>query len=116
VLAAVLERDGQLLSATQDRHRALASADHLTILHAIWTAETTPAREQCYNDLVAASLPPCHQAQHHRAARAHQKRCPAPSCTSILWPNTLPGIRTPALLTIPVSQTGSQPTEWQPAA
>jgi hypothetical protein len=41
VLAAVLDRDGQLLSATQDRHRALANGDHLAILHAIWTADTT---------------------------------------------------------------------------
>jgi hypothetical protein len=34
VLSAVLERDGQLHSATQDRHRALANADHLAILNA----------------------------------------------------------------------------------
>ena len=58
VLAAVLDRDGQLVSATQDRHRALADADHLTILHAIWTAETTPDREQRYKHMVSASLPP----------------------------------------------------------
>ncbi len=31
VLAAVLKRDGQLRSATQDRHRALTDADHLAI-------------------------------------------------------------------------------------
>jgi hypothetical protein len=48
VLTAVLDRDGQLVSATQDQHRALADADHLAVLHAIWTAETTPAREQRY--------------------------------------------------------------------
>ena len=58
MLAAVLDRDGQLLSATQDRHRALANADHLAILHAIWTAETTPAREQRYKDMLSAGLPP----------------------------------------------------------
>ena len=53
VLSAVLERDGQLLSASQDRLRALTGADHLAILHAIWTAETTAAR--------AAALPgPAH--------------------------------------------------------
>ncbi len=46
VLSAVLDRDGQLQSATQDRHRALAHADHLAILHAIWTAETARARQQ----------------------------------------------------------------------
>ena len=30
------------LSASQDRHRALANADHLAFLNAIWTAETAP--------------------------------------------------------------------------
>jgi hypothetical protein len=42
VLADVLGRDGQQLSATQTWHQALADADHLALLHAIWTAETTP--------------------------------------------------------------------------
>ena len=58
MLTAVLDRDGQLLSATQDRHRALANAGHLAILHAIWTAETTPARQQRYQAMLSASLPP----------------------------------------------------------
>jgi conjugative relaxase-like TrwC/TraI family protein len=61
VLSAVLERDGQLLTASQDRLRALINADHLAILHAIWTAETTPARQQRYQDLLAAGLPPGHR-------------------------------------------------------
>jgi len=43
VLSAVLDRDGQLLSASQDRLRALASADHLAILNAIWAARPRPA-------------------------------------------------------------------------
>ena len=61
VLAAVLERDGQQRSATQARHQALADADHLALLHAIWIAETSPAREQRYRDLLAAALPSgCH--------------------------------------------------------
>jgi hypothetical protein len=61
VLSAVLERDGQQRSATQARSQALADADHLALLHAIWTAETSPAREQRYRDLLAAALPPgCH--------------------------------------------------------
>ena len=46
MLAGVLDRDGQQQSATQTRHQALADIDHLAILHAIWTAETTPARDQ----------------------------------------------------------------------
>ena len=69
VLSAVLERDGQLLSATQDRHRALADADHLAILNAIWTAETAPAREQRYRDLLMASLPPGYRTEPGHQAR-----------------------------------------------
>jgi hypothetical protein len=69
VLAGVLERDGQQLSATQAWRQALADADHLAILHAIWTAETGPAREQRYQDLLIRTLPngyrsePGHQAK-----------------------------------------------------
>ena len=69
VLSAVLERDGQLSSATQDRHRALTDADHLAILNAIWTAETAPAREQRYRDLLLTSLPPG-----YRTEPGHQGR------------------------------------------
>ena len=69
VLSGVLDRDGQLLSATQTRHQALADADHLAILHAIWTAETTPAREQRYHDLLMTSLPPG-----YRSDPGHQAR------------------------------------------
>jgi hypothetical protein len=58
VLAGVLDRDGQPQSATQVRNQALADADHLAILHAIWTAETVPAREHRYRDLLLAALPP----------------------------------------------------------
>ena len=58
VLAGVLDRDGQQQSATQARSQALADVDHLAILHAIWTAETTPARDQRYRDLLMNVLPP----------------------------------------------------------
>src|SRR6516165_2221160 len=61
VLAGVLDRDGQQLSATQTRSQALSDADHLVVLHAIWTAEVTPARQQRYRDLLAAALPPEHR-------------------------------------------------------
>jgi hypothetical protein len=61
VLADVLQRDGQQLSATQTWRQALADADHLAILHAIWTAEITPARDQHYTDLLMVSLPPEYQ-------------------------------------------------------
>ena len=58
MLAGVLDCDGQQRSATQARNQALADADHLAILHAIWAAETTPAREQRYRDLLMSILPP----------------------------------------------------------
>jgi hypothetical protein len=61
VLADVLDRDGAELSATQVRWRNLVNADHLDILHAIWTAETTAARDDRYRDLVLAALPPGHR-------------------------------------------------------
>ena len=68
VLADVLDRDGQQLSATQTWQQALADADHLAILHAIWAAETSPAREQRYRDLLLAALPPGYrQEPGHRA-------------------------------------------------
>jgi hypothetical protein len=69
VLSDVLERDGQQLSASQTWQQALADADHLALLHAIWIAETAHAREQRYQDLLMASLPreyqqePGHQAK-----------------------------------------------------
>ena len=69
VLSAVLERDGQQHSATQTRNQALADADHLAILHAIWTAETTPAREQRYRDMLINALPPGHRAEPGHQAR-----------------------------------------------
>ena len=65
----MLDRDGQQASATQARQQALADADHLAVLHAIWTAETAPAREQRYRDLLAAALPP-----EHRREPGHQAR------------------------------------------
>jgi len=69
VLSAVVDRDGQLLSATQDRHRALTSADHLAILNAIWTAETTQACQQRYRDLLLAHLPPGYRCEPGHQAR-----------------------------------------------
>ena len=63
MLAGVLDRDGQQRSATQIRDQALADADHLAILHAIWAAETTPARQQQYQDLLMSTLPPDHRSE-----------------------------------------------------
>ena len=68
VLADVLSRDGAELSATEIRRRNLANADHLAVLHAIWTAETRGARDDRYRELVAAALPPGHRGElSHRA-------------------------------------------------
>ena len=69
VLRAVLDHDGQQHSAAQARHQALADADHLAALHAIWIAETTPARHQHYRDLLAAALPPGHHTEPGHQAR-----------------------------------------------
>ncbi|HEX6520771.1 MAG TPA: hypothetical protein VF070_12290 [Streptosporangiaceae bacterium] len=57
VLAGVLEQDGQQLSASQIWREALADADHLAVLHAIWTAETAAACEQRYTELFLQALP-----------------------------------------------------------
>ena len=68
VLADVLSRDGAELSATETRRRNLANADHLAVLHAIWTTETRAARHDRYRQLVAAALPPGYRSElSHRA-------------------------------------------------
>ena len=59
----MLDRDGQQHSATQTRNQALSDADHLALLHAIWAAETTPARHQRYTDLLTQALPPGYRTQ-----------------------------------------------------
>jgi hypothetical protein len=69
VLTAVLDRDGQQLSASQSLRQALADADHLAILHAIWTGQTTGAREQHYRNLLLDSLPP-----EYRGEPGHQAK------------------------------------------
>ena len=68
VLADVLDRDGQQRSATQIRRQALADADHLAMLYAIWAAETTPARQRRYQDLLMSTVPPDYRGEPgHRA-------------------------------------------------
>ena len=69
VLSDVLERDGQQLSALQTQQQALSNADHLAILHAIWTAETSPAREQRYRKLLMDALPPGYRQEPSHQAR-----------------------------------------------
>ncbi|HEX3965126.1 MAG TPA: AAA family ATPase [Trebonia sp.] len=69
VLGEVLNRDAQQHSATWTRRQALSDADHLALLNAIWTAETTPARDQRYLDLLTSALPPGHRAEPGHQAR-----------------------------------------------
>jgi hypothetical protein len=69
VLANVLDRDGQQRSASQIRNQALADADHLALLHAIWAAETTSARHSRYQDLLMAILPPGYRTEPGHQAR-----------------------------------------------
>jgi len=70
-------RDGAAQSASQAWRQALADADHLAVLHAIWTDQTTPARERRYRALLQSVLPAGsgQQASHreqwlHRTLRA----------------------------------------------
>ena len=73
----IAERDGASESAAQAWQQALADADHLAVLHAMWTAETAPAHERRYRALLQSALPPGtgHQPGHqeqwlHRTLRA----------------------------------------------
>jgi hypothetical protein len=47
----------------------LSNADHLAILHAIWTAETTHVREQRYKNLLMDALPPGYQQEPDHQAK-----------------------------------------------
>jgi hypothetical protein len=85
VLAGVLDRDGQRRSATQTRNQALADADHLGLLHAIWAAETTPVWDQRYRDLVRA---PCRPATAGNPA-TRPDGCGGP-CAPPSWPAWTP--------------------------
>ena len=58
MLAEILDRDSQALSASQTWRQALADADHLAVLNATWAAETSGARDQRYRDLLKDALPP----------------------------------------------------------
>jgi hypothetical protein len=58
VLAQIISgRDGAEQSASATWSQALSDADHLAVLHAIWGAETAPARQRRYRALLQAALP-----------------------------------------------------------
>jgi hypothetical protein len=58
VLAEIIRRDGATASAAQTWQRAIVDADHLAVLHAMWTMETMSEREQRYRRLLQPLLPP----------------------------------------------------------
>jgi hypothetical protein len=134
VLAEVLNRDGQLLSASQTWRQALADADHLAVLHAIWTAETSPARQRRYQQLLSAALPPqyqqkpTHQAKWlWRTVRAAElagldaRQVLAGAVGERTWPGpaTSPRSSTPASATAPTPSSRSRhlpgPRRYQPS-
>ncbi len=118
VLSAVLDRDGQLLSATQARHHALTDADHLTILNAIWTAETTPAREQRYKNLLMTSLPPGYRREPGHQAKWLWRTLRAAELVGLdpgkPWPLRSPNGTWPEPATFPASSTPASATASAP--
>ena len=80
----MLDRDGQQRSATQARNQALGDSDHLALLHAIWTDQTTPARDRRYRDLLLSILPPADRREpsHRRSSST------LPTATPALRPQT----------------------------
>ena len=120
VLSAVLDRDGQQHSATQTRHQALSDADHLAVLHAIWTAETTPARDQHYRDLLLAALPPGHRAEPGHQARWLWRTLRTAELAGLdpaqSWPTRSPNGTWPAPATSPPSSTPASATAPAPSS
>jgi len=125
VLSAVLDRDGQLTSATQDRHQALADADHLALLNAIWTAETAPVRTQRYQDLLTASLPPGYQHELSHQAKWLWRTLyaaelagldPAQLLADAIAERDLAGARDLAPSSTPASATAPAPSSRSPPA
>jgi hypothetical protein len=86
VLAGVLDRDGQQLSASRTWQQALANADHLAILHVIWTDQTTPARDQHHRGLPCPTCLPSSSA----SPAIRPGGCGGP-CAPRSWPGWIPG-------------------------
>jgi len=57
VAADILGVDGSGMSALETQGRALADADHLAVLNAIWLGETAGLQAERYRQLVRAALP-----------------------------------------------------------
>ncbi len=58
VAADILGHDGAEASALETRDRALADADHLAVLNAMWQGETAGLQADRFRRLVLAELPP----------------------------------------------------------
>ena len=58
VAADVLSRDGSEMSALEMQSHALANADHLAVLNAIWQGETARPNTERYRQVIRAALPP----------------------------------------------------------
>ncbi len=58
VAADILGHDGSQTSALETRDRALANADHLAVLNAMWQGETAGLQTERYRRLVLGALPP----------------------------------------------------------
>jgi hypothetical protein len=58
VAADILGHDGCDVSALETQSRALANADHLAVLNAMWQGETAALHAGRYRQLVTAALPP----------------------------------------------------------
>ena len=112
VLADVLGRDGAELSATQTRRRNLANADHLGILHAIWTAETTGARDDRYRDLVLAALPPGRRQDLSGQARWLFRTLRGAELAAWIPPRSSAPPSLPATWPVP----GTSPPSWTPGS
>ena len=63
VTADVAGVDGSAASALDTRDHALAAADHLAVLHAIWQGEAEPLRTARYRQVVSEALPPGYTAE-----------------------------------------------------
>ena len=112
VLAGVLDRDGQQHSATQTRQQALADADHLAVLHAIWTAETTPPASSA----TATCSPPPGPPNTAAGPATRPGGCGAP-CAAPNWPAWTPPRSSPtrsASGTWPAPAT--RPPSWTPGS
>jgi hypothetical protein len=57
VAADILGRDGAQVSALEEQSRALANADHLAVLNAVWQGETSALQTDRYRQVVLAAVP-----------------------------------------------------------